>query len=191
MTIYKPHLKNLRVGFTAGSPDASSSIQLDDTSTGFLPNRLTTTQIAAITSPATGLLVYNTTTNLFNVFNGTAWVALEQTGTAATNLLFSVDNALTAVGTNRATALVLTKDINNITTAAASTGAVLPAGVVGMAITVFNAGANAIKVYGNGSDTIDAVAGATGVTLTNAKRATFYCVAANTWISAQLGVAAA
>lgn len=103
----------------------------------------------------------------------------------------SVGNALTAVGTNQATALVIAKDINNITTAAASTGAVLPAAVVGMQIVIFNAGANAIKVYGNGSDTIDTVAGATGVTLTNTKRAIYYCVAAATWISAQLGVVSA
>lgn len=75
MSIYKPHLKNLRVGFTEGTPDASSSIQLDDTTVGFLPNRLTTTQRNAITSPATGLLIYNTTANDLEVYNGSSWIA--------------------------------------------------------------------------------------------------------------------
>lgn len=103
----------------------------------------------------------------------------------------SVATGLSSAGTDRATALVLSKEINNITTAAASTGVVLPAGVVGQKITVFNSGANAIKVYGNGSDTIDGTAGSTGVTLTNAKRCAYICVAANTIISAQLGVASA
>ena len=103
----------------------------------------------------------------------------------------SVGNALTAVGTTRADALQLAKEVNNVTTAAASTGVILPVGVVGMRIRLFNAGANAIKVYASASETIDTVAGATGVTLTNAKRADFEYVAANTWVSCQLGVVAA
>ena len=87
--------------------------------------------------------------------------------------------------------MVLVRDVNNITTATAGTGVTLPAGTIGMAITIFNAGANLIQVYGNGTDTIDGAAAATGVALTNAKRAVYYCVAANTWISAQLGVVSA
>jgi hypothetical protein len=105
--------------------------------------------------------------------------------------LRSVGNALTAAGTNRATALQLSKEVNNVTTAAASTGVVLPVGVIGMRITVFNGGANAMQVYASASETIDGVAGATGVPLTNAKRADFFFTAANTWVSAQLGVVSA
>lgn len=111
--------------------------------------------------------------------------------TSSGYFLRSVGNALTAVGTNRATALQLAKEINNVTTAAAGTGVVLPVGVVGMVITVYNAGANAIKVYGSGSETIDGTAGSTGVTLTNALRCQYTFVAANTWISAQLGAVSA
>lgn len=106
----------------------------------------------------------------------------------------TVANALTAVGTNRANSLALTASINNITSAAASTGVTLPnAALVGIGGTVYiyNAGANAIKVYGAGSDTIDTIAAATGVTLTNAKRCQYTVVAAATWVSAQLGVVSA
>jgi len=106
-------------------------------------------------------------------------------------LLESVGNALTAAGTTRADALQLAKQINNVTTAAAGTGVILPVGVVGMRITIFNAGANAIQVYATASETIDGTAGATGVALTNAKRADYFFTAANTWISAQLGVVSA
>jgi len=105
--------------------------------------------------------------------------------------LSSVGNALTAVGVNRAAALQLAKQVNNVTTAASGTGVILPVGVIGMVITVYNAGANPIKVYASASETIDTVAGATGVTLTNAKRCLYTFVAANTWISAQLGVVSA
>src|SRR5229473_3344540 len=105
----------------------------------------------------------------------------------------SVANALTAAGTNQATGLALTAFVNRITTAAASTGVVLPVGVIGAYVIVFNGGASAIKVYDNATDsaTIDGTAGATGVTLTNALRCIYYCVAAATWVSAQLGVVSA
>lgn len=106
----------------------------------------------------------------------------------------STANGLTATGTTRTDALQLAAQINRVTTAAASTGVNLPASAtagIGAIITLYNAGANAIKVYGLGSDTIDGTAGATGVTLTNALRCFYTCVAANTWISAQLGVVSA
>lgn len=115
------------------------------------------------------------------------------TGTlaATTYFLRSVGNGLTAAGSTRADALQLAKEINNVTTAAAGTGVILPVGVIGMRIVIFNAGANAIQVYASASETIDGTAGATGVPLTNAKRCEYFFVAANTWISAQLGVISA
>lgn len=105
----------------------------------------------------------------------------------------STANALTALGTNRATSLAILGNsiLHVFSTVAAGTGVTLPAGVVGMHMIIFNAGASVLQVYGNGSDTIDTVAGATGVPLTNAHRCHYWCVAANTWISAQLGVVSA
>jgi len=130
-------------------------------------------------------------------FNGPIGSSTDPTLNSTGNVTFlrqSTGNALTAAGTNRANSLALTNAINNITTAAASTGVTLPASAsvgIGGTVIVFNAGANAAQVYGAGSDTIDGVAGATGVPLTNAKRAIFICVAANAFISAQLGVVSA
>lgn len=85
----------------------------------------------------------------------------------------SIAIGLTAVGTNRATALALTKQMNIVATAASSAvGVVLPpASVVGVggSVIVYNDGpSNAFHVYGAGSDTIDGTAGSTGVNLTNA-----------------------
>ena len=128
----------------------------------------------------------------FTTVSGTAF-----TGTYFTASEFfdeSVGNALTAAGTTRADALALTAAVNNITTAGLNTGAVLPASAtigVGGHVIIYNAGANPIKVYGAGSDTIDGTAGSTGVTLTNSKRCEYRVVAANTIISAQLGVTSA
>lgn len=105
--------------------------------------------------------------------------------------LGSVGDALTAAGTTNADALVLTHQTNHVTTAGLGTGVVLPAAVVGQPIIVFNDGANPIKVYGHGTDTVDGAAAATGVTLTNAKRAIYLPTAAGAYISAQLGAVSA
>ncbi len=112
--------------------------------------------------------------------------------------------ALTATGANRGGALVLTTQFCNVTTAAASTGVLLPpsggnggsnvfpGSQIGQGIFIFNsATGNTIQVYAAGSDTIDGVAGATGVPLSNNKRCVFFCVAAGTWISAQFGAVSA
>jgi len=65
-----------RVGIGVATPDASSILDLTSTSRGFLAPRMTTTQRDAITSPATGLLVYNTTTAQYNFYNGSSWAQI-------------------------------------------------------------------------------------------------------------------
>lgn len=61
-------------GFTSNDMAPSSILEARSTTKGFLAPRMTTTQRNAISSPATGLQVYNTTTNKFNYYNGSAWV---------------------------------------------------------------------------------------------------------------------
>lgn len=107
------------------------------------------------------------------------------------HVLESTANTLTAAGTVRADALQLTASYNRLTTVATGTGVILPSSNVGARIVIFNSGANAVKVYAQGSETIDGIAGSTGVTLTNALRCEFICIADQTWISAQLGAASA
>jgi hypothetical protein len=62
---------NLITGGT--SVNASAQLQVDSTTKGFLPPRMTTTQKNAISSPATGLVVYDTTLNKLSVYTGAAW----------------------------------------------------------------------------------------------------------------------
>jgi hypothetical protein len=107
------------------------------------------------------------------------------------HVLESTANTLTAAGTVRADALQLTASYNRLTTVASGTGVILPSSNVGARIVIFNSGANAVKVYAQGIETIDGIAGSTGVTLTNALRCEFICIADQTWISAQLGAASA
>jgi len=61
------------VGIGTNVPAASALLELAATDKGFLPPRMTTTQRDAITTPATGLMIYNTTNTQFEFFNGAAW----------------------------------------------------------------------------------------------------------------------
>jgi endosialidase-like protein len=70
------------VGIGTTSPNASALLDVYSTTKGILPPRVTTTQRDAISSPAAGLTVYNSTTGVLNVYNGSAWVAANSGGTA-------------------------------------------------------------------------------------------------------------
>lgn len=62
-----------QVGIGTATPDASAQLDVSSTTKGFLPPCMTSTQRDAIASPAAGLIIYNTTINAFQVYNGTAW----------------------------------------------------------------------------------------------------------------------
>jgi hypothetical protein len=53
--------------------EASSLVTINSTTRGFLPPRMTTTQKNAIASPAAGLVVYDSTTNKLQCYNGSTW----------------------------------------------------------------------------------------------------------------------
>ena len=53
--------------------NVTAVLQADSTTRGFLPPRMTTTQKNAIASPATGLVVYDNTTNKLQCYNGSTW----------------------------------------------------------------------------------------------------------------------
>jgi len=57
-------------------PNACAVLQLYSTNTGFLPPRMTTTQKNAISTPANGLQVFDTTLNQMSYYNGTTWINL-------------------------------------------------------------------------------------------------------------------
>lgn len=65
------------VGINTGtSMSPSAQLEVRSITSGFLPPRMTTSQKNAISSPATGLQVYDTTLGSLNVYNGTSWIAL-------------------------------------------------------------------------------------------------------------------
>ncbi|MEP7170774.1 MAG: hypothetical protein ABI855_15505, partial [Bacteroidota bacterium] len=68
------------VGINNPTPAASALLDLTSTSKGLLAPRMTTAQRNAIASPATGLLVYDTSVNQFYFYNGAAWTSFGSSG---------------------------------------------------------------------------------------------------------------
>lgn len=102
--------------------------------------------------------------------------------------LLSVSNGLTAhSGGTQAAALQLVSSLNRITTvAAAADSVVLPASVAGLVINVINNGANAMQVYGLGSDTINAQTSTVGVSQLPNSSVRYYSAVAGLWQSESL-----
>ena len=71
------HATRDNVGMGTVTPVASAKLELSSTTQGFLPPRMTTTQRDAISSPATGLMIYDTTVNKVSVYNGSIWKYLQ------------------------------------------------------------------------------------------------------------------
>ena len=69
------------VGIGTASPDATSVLDLTSTTKGMLAPRMTQVQKSAISSPATGLLIYQTDgTTGFYYYTGSAWIGLSSSG---------------------------------------------------------------------------------------------------------------
>ena len=65
--------KSQNVGIGTSSPDSSTILELKDSSKGFLPPRMNLTQRNALLLPASGLIIYNTSSNGLECYNGTSW----------------------------------------------------------------------------------------------------------------------
>ncbi len=61
----------LKVGTTPSSINASSALEIESTTKGFVPPRMTTAQMNAIASPLVGSIVYNTTLNCLHQYKTT------------------------------------------------------------------------------------------------------------------------
>lgn len=95
--------QNIAINSTGALPDTSAMLDVTSTVKGFLAPRMTTAQQNAIPLPATGLMVFNTSTNTMNVNFGTfaspSWVALASgnytyaTGTSGTDFNISSTNS--------------------------------------------------------------------------------------------------
>jgi hypothetical protein len=112
-----------QVGIGTNSPNASAQLDVTSNTKGFLPPRMTSTQRDAITSPANGLVIFNTSENRLEVRSASTWLAL-----------------ITLTGTETLTNKTLTTPVLS----ASSDGSVPPAGTVR-----YNTASGGILQYSN------------------------------------------
>jgi len=74
-----------RVGIGVNAPAASAKLDVTSTTQGFLMPRMTQTQRDAISSPATGLMIYDITNAGYYWYNGSAWVPVASGGGSGTD----------------------------------------------------------------------------------------------------------
>ena len=68
------HAQSMGISNAAITPDPSSILEMITIDKGILIPRMITAERDGITSPANGLMIYNTETNQYNFYNGSAWV---------------------------------------------------------------------------------------------------------------------
>ncbi len=68
--------QSVAINTSGNAADNSAILDVSSTSKGMLVPRLSTTQRTGISTPATGLLVYDTDLNSFYFYNGTVWTAI-------------------------------------------------------------------------------------------------------------------
>jgi hypothetical protein len=75
---------SLKIGASPSSINASSALEIESTTKGFVPPRMTTAQMSAIASPLEGSIVFNTTLNCLHQYKSTGWTSLCNTTTIFT-----------------------------------------------------------------------------------------------------------
>jgi hypothetical protein len=135
----------IAINDAGANPHPSAILDVTSTSKGFLTPRMTSMQRDAITSPATGLLIYNTSSNCLNFYNGSSWN--EDCGTCA------VLNTIVLSSASNTTKQTVTQNsaITDITyTTTKATGVIssgLPAGITA------TWSANKVTISGKPSET--------------------------------------
>jgi uncharacterized protein (TIGR02145 family) len=69
-------MSQVSISHDGSNPDPTAMLEIKSTDKGFLPPRLTTEQRNSITTPAEGLLIFNTTTGCIDYFLGGSWKSL-------------------------------------------------------------------------------------------------------------------
>jgi len=76
---YNKIISNVDVGIGTTTLNASAKLEVNSTTKGFLPPRMTSAQMIAIASPAEGLMIYNTDIKLPLFYNGMDWCKIDGT----------------------------------------------------------------------------------------------------------------
>jgi len=168
------------VGIGTTTPDNSAILELYSTSHGFLVPRLTTTQRNAISSPATGLLIYNLDNQRFEYYNGTQWIGVvSSVATVPFNLISTGTNTTATMTVGSGASILLgggaiesnvfkgTGSVSDaVDLATAEVNGVLPIANGGTGLNTTPT--NGQLLIGNGSGyTLSTLTAGNGITITN------------------------
>lgn len=134
---------------------------------------------AALGTPGVAGASQNVVTNATNDIAGLRNIAF-------TGLLneSAIDGIVAHAGGGQALATPLVNEVNRVITVATGGDSVLlPPSSAGLSILVVNHGANAMQVFGAGTDTVNDVATATGVSQMANSLVLFTCATAGSWYS--------
>jgi hypothetical protein len=94
---------------------------------------------------------------------------------------FGVSQTVTAAGSTQATATLISRNINNVTSVAANTGVILPSAIPGYRVLIRNSGANALRVYPNTGAQINTLGANAFLSLENGALIEFVSLSATQW----------
>ena len=86
VTTFNCFSQGVGIGVTSFTADPSAILELRSTEGGLLVPRMTAAERDAISSPATGLLIFSTTTNQYNYYDGSVWQMVAAAGAGITSL---------------------------------------------------------------------------------------------------------
>jgi hypothetical protein len=141
--------QNVAINSTGSNPDASAMLDISSTTKGFLAPRMTSTERDAITSPATGLTIFNTTIVAYQVNTGTpispVWSTLGSgNGTVSSVSVTSANGVSGTVATSTTTPAI------SLTLGAITPSSVAASGTVsGSNLSGTNTGDQTITLTGN------------------------------------------
>ncbi len=165
--------QNIAVNSTGSLPDTSAMLDVSSTVKGFLAPRMTTAQRNAIPLPATGLLIYNTSTSAFNVNTGTpnapSWTVVGSSGSTTNTLTSSINTLTSTVNGVASTAPAVNTVSNSSNTNTLSTTV---NGITGTGVSIINSNALSLSST-NLTSTVNGVA-SSALDLSPA-------ISANTW----------
>ena len=125
-TTFATMAQSVGINADGSTADASAMLDVSSTTKGFLPPRMTTTERNAIGTPATGLVIFNTTTNGLEFKSSTGWTSLTSGTITASALAVSGDvavntNKFTVTAATGNTAIAGTLDVTGASTLAGLT----------------------------------------------------------------------
>lgn len=91
---------SLKVGSNSFGLTASAALEVESTTKGFLPPRMSAAQRDLIATPATGLTIYNTDNNLLEVNTGTTLIPVWKASTVSNPAINTKTAAYTVTSTD-------------------------------------------------------------------------------------------